>query len=171
MFDPYEDYGLQSPYALVIDTDRYAWNFEREMCAWMTGYVGEHYPGSAVDIAEIANNEIPKEIRWEICDIFGGVNHDEYGQMEVIMTNKEGQSGFKSVAIMFNEKPSDKALATLIERAKSFPEAKFQNWLDGYSKFYDADKIEEVRNNKLQILGIRFETYEVTVNKSEEVLL
>ncbi len=30
-----------NPYLFVIDTDTYAGNFEREMCAYVTGQIGE----------------------------------------------------------------------------------------------------------------------------------
>lgn len=44
-------------YLFVIDTNRYAGNFEREMCAYVTGQIGEC--GVGKENAELAKQEIP----------------------------------------------------------------------------------------------------------------
>ena len=45
-------------FAFVIDTDQYAGNFEREMCAFITGLVGEC--GKGEDEANLAFKQLPK---------------------------------------------------------------------------------------------------------------
>ena len=54
-----EPVNLEEPdrYLFVIDTDRYAGNFEREMCAYVTGQIGECEVGK--ENAELAKQEIP----------------------------------------------------------------------------------------------------------------
>lgn len=46
-------------YLFVIDTDRYAGNFERERCAYVTGQIGDC--GVGKENAEIARQEVPDE--------------------------------------------------------------------------------------------------------------
>jgi len=53
-----------SEYLLVVDTEDYSGNFERPMCAWITGQVGECGVGSRV--AEVAEKDLPEEV-FEWC--------------------------------------------------------------------------------------------------------
>ena len=71
----------------VIDTDKYAGNFEREMCAFMTGIIGEC--GIGVEEAQLYYE----------------------------------QTGLSpSVAIFFEQKPSEEMCHRMMERAKSYME-------------------------------------------------
>lgn len=58
---------------LVIDTEQYAGNFERDMCAYATGQIGECGVGD--DQAEIARREIP-EVVDKIEEIIAQVADD-----------------------------------------------------------------------------------------------
>ncbi len=157
-FDPYNDYGLLVPFALVIKTDMYAGNFEREMCTWITGYEGEYYPGGMEYLKETALKELGKNSDM-IIDYLGLIPHDEYNDVRVIMTGKE----YKSVAILFNEKPPLKLINLMAERAKNFTKAYKEN---AKTKSYiDLKKFQSPK-----ILSIKFETYKVTVKKTEIVL-
>ena len=49
-------------YALIVDTDSYSGNFERQMCAYITGQIGECGVGD--DIAEKALPELGKDAAW-----------------------------------------------------------------------------------------------------------
>ncbi|MBS3089663.1 hypothetical protein J4461_02150 [Candidatus Pacearchaeota archaeon] len=49
--------GQPDYYLFVIDTDKYAGNFEREMCAYITGQIGECEVGK--ENAKLARQEIP----------------------------------------------------------------------------------------------------------------
>ena len=44
---------MNNYYGFIVDTDSYAGNFEREMCAYMTGHIGECSVGE-----EYASDEI-----------------------------------------------------------------------------------------------------------------
>ena len=163
-FCPYTDYGQVVPFALVIDTDSYAGNFEREMCAWITGFEGEHYPGGIEYIVETANEQLGEK-SGELIDLLDAVNHDQYGQMEVIMTYTPGTCEYNSVAIMLNDRPSDELLALMAERARTFPEAsveKDRRWWTSIGLLRDMKPIN--------ILGIRLESYTTVVTKTEEEL-
>ena len=47
-------------YLFIIDTDTYAGDFERELCAYITGQIGECEVGK--ENAELARQEIPNEV-------------------------------------------------------------------------------------------------------------
>lgn len=61
-------------YVIVIDTNQYSGNFEREMCAYLTGQYGECGVGD--DIAESERKNI-KNIDWWDKNIIQ--RNDEYG--------------------------------------------------------------------------------------------
>lgn len=52
--------GQPDHYLFVIDTDTYAGNFEREMCAYVTGQIGECEVGK--ENAELVRQEIPAAV-------------------------------------------------------------------------------------------------------------
>lgn len=47
---------------VIIDTNKYAGNFEREMCAYLTGQIGDC--GFGIEIAEVESNEIEHLQEW-----------------------------------------------------------------------------------------------------------
>ena len=51
---------MNTIYLFIVDTDQYAGNFEREMCAYMTGAVGEC--GVGEEYAKMFNEEEPDTI-------------------------------------------------------------------------------------------------------------
>ena len=51
---------MNSAYEFIIDTEQYSGNFERELCAYMTGQIGGCEKG--LEDAEIARQEIPEDI-------------------------------------------------------------------------------------------------------------
>jgi hypothetical protein len=65
-----------SDWTFVIDTNEYAGNFEREMCAYITGQVGDCEVGE--ELAEIARTEIAPKLLAELENIVAQVP-DEHG--------------------------------------------------------------------------------------------
>jgi hypothetical protein len=59
-------------YMFVVDTDIYSGNFEREMCAYMTGMVGQCEVGE--ELAEVAKEELgPEKVEFfesEVCQMY-----------------------------------------------------------------------------------------------------
>ena len=51
---------MNSAYEFIIDTEQYSGNFERELCAYMTGQIGGCEKG--LEDAEIARQEIPEDL-------------------------------------------------------------------------------------------------------------
>jgi hypothetical protein len=122
----------------VIDTEQYAGNFERDMCAYMTGLVGQC--GVGEELVRYFDEEVDDETKNEIQSIVDEEG-DEHGcQRPVKIYPTEGwfnngngkhykntdatahfckrkYPAYQSVAICFSEKPSQKVIDILKERA------------------------------------------------------
>lgn len=137
--DIHKGYHQQVPYTLLVKTNSYAGNFEREMCSWVTGYEGEYFPGGIEHIVEQANEELG-DMAESIAECFGTVD-DEHGEQVVTMTGGD----FQSVAIFFDELPSQEEIDTMIARAKTFPKVSNTKKL----KILDVQFVENQTYNKL----------------------
>jgi hypothetical protein len=146
----------ETKWVFVIDTDQYAGNFEREMCAWLTGVVGEC--------------DVGKEMAKVFCEETKFV--DEFGDSHFLelLEQRPDDDGhccrpcsiwinhIKSVAIFFYDRPSNTNIALMKERAASF--------VEGYKKY---SRMKESRKNfKLKILGFHL-IKEVKTSTEEEV--
>ena len=122
----------------VIDTNQYAGSFERNMCAYATGIIGECGVGDVE--AEKAKNEIPVEV--ESLEGIISYVHDETGcgrPVEIFPNPRYGNDGngmhalltndnqneypypaFFSVAIYFYKKPNNKLIEIMKERVQKF---------------------------------------------------
>lgn len=100
-------------YAIVLTTDSYAGNFERELCAHCTGIVGECEVGSEF-------------VEEEITDIFIDIvktKPDEHGCYRPVSLGCEIPDGVFSVddvVIWFEDKPSKKLIELIKARANTF---------------------------------------------------
>jgi hypothetical protein len=103
--------GFTAKYAVLIKTNKYAGNFEREMCAHVTGHIGECEVGKKYvdkNIAKLFENVIGNEADDHGCyrpvtlgcDIKGGTNQD--------------------VVIFFEEEPTKVHLDTIKKRLPDF---------------------------------------------------
>lgn len=123
---------------LVVDTDTYAGNFEREMCAFMTGQIGKC--GVGEDQARVAQREIPRVVA-QLGDLVDQVM-DEQGchrPVSVFQNQKYGNDGkgnhavltaenkdrypwpaYNSVGIYFGEIPNSRLLSAMKKRAREF---------------------------------------------------
>lgn len=104
-------------YLFIIDTNSYAGNFEREMCAYITGKTGECEVGH--ELAEIAEREIPEEIE-QFEDVIEWVPGEHGSQIVTIFDNPNHKHEYNSVAIYFCSIPSPKLVKLLKERAQKF---------------------------------------------------
>jgi hypothetical protein len=105
---------------LVIDTTEYAGDFEREMCAYITGQYGECEIG--YDIAEQESPNI-RHLEWFEDHVVH--KRDENGcarPVEICVTPDYFNDGtaFCSVAIHLDERPEGDVLEEMIGRAKAF---------------------------------------------------
>ena len=133
--------GEPGHYLFVIDTDTYAGNFERELCAYMTGQIGECEAGK--EQAQIAEKEIPlvvaqlEDLVEQVPDEHGcyrpvsifpnpRYGNDGYGN-HALLTDKN-RDGFPwpayySVAIYFNSIPDNRLLSVMKTRAETIASA------------------------------------------------
>ena len=133
--------GGESIYEFVIDTDAYAGNFEREMCAYVTGCVGDCDVG--IGIAERVRDEIEQsdffdEIDDLVCRLpddngchrpvstgpTPGFVNDGYGncytQEQWGDRKEEGFPAYQSVEIHLADDPTKELLEFFMTRAHAF---------------------------------------------------
>ena len=125
-------------YIFVIDTEEYSGNFERDMCAYMTGCVGDC--GVGEKFAKLFELETGMECLDGVidqiddeddaacrrpCSIWptpGWVNNGRGADMKVEDSRhlRRTWPAYLSVAIFFEKKPNKKTLGLLMERARNF---------------------------------------------------
>ncbi len=130
--------GQPEHYLFVIDTNQYAGSFERPMCAYMTGIIGECEVGNKE--AEQAKKEIPTEIAVleqlveQVPDEhgchrpvtilpnprYGNDGKGKHQQLTDDNKNKFQWPAYYSVAIYFHTQPSLNEIKLLKERAQKF---------------------------------------------------
>jgi len=94
--------GEPDKYLFVIDTDTYAGNFERQMCAYVTGQIGECEVGK--EQAQIAQREIPQVV-VQLEDLVDQVP-DEHGchrPVSIFPNPRYGNDGNGNHALLTNE--------------------------------------------------------------------
>ena len=109
----------EKQYIFVIDTDSYAGNFEREMCAYVTGQTGEC--GVGEDYAKRAHNEIPQAQKTELESIVKSVmdDHGCYRPVSIHSNPRISKPNSNSVGIYFSQKPSQDLVNMMKDRAKA----------------------------------------------------
>ena len=105
-------------YLLIADTERYAGNFERQMCAWVTGQIGEC--GVGEELAAVAEGDMTPELRdW--CEDAVYSKPDDHGcHRPVSISPTPGHGKYNSVEIYLGQKPPDDLLNEMIERIVFF---------------------------------------------------
>lgn len=110
------DKAYSAPWVFIIDTNQYAGNFEREMCAHCTGEIGEC--GVGVEYAEAFQNEFSDPI-FDTIEWVG----DDHGCFRPVSLWTSPTGGVcNSVAIFFNSKPTKRQIELMKERAHKFSE-------------------------------------------------
>ncbi|HMC00498.1 MAG TPA: hypothetical protein VKN14_05620 [Flavobacteriaceae bacterium] len=102
-------------FILIIDTNSYAGNFERQITAFCTGMVGEY--GIGDDYAKMFKEAHPDYVE-EFLDIVTQWP-DDHGCPTAIWRTKKGGK-YNSVAIFFDKKPSKKQLEFIKNQALKF---------------------------------------------------
>ena len=125
-------------FIFVIDTTDYAGNFERELCAYVTGQIGDC--GAGHDLREVALEEQPR--LDEIFEDTVKQYHDDHGCWRPcqIWPNKKGK--YNSVAIFFFERPTEEQIEIIKVRA-----AKFVKEIK--SKYIDMSQIKKILGFRL----------------------
>lgn len=101
-------------YGIVIETDSYAGNFEREITAWTTGQIGDD---------DDTGIELTKGVPAEVHQLFKpciGQKPDDHGCYRPCDIYEDGTAN--SVLIHFVTKPTAEQISVIEERSKSFKE-------------------------------------------------
>ena len=106
---------IKSPWLFVIDTSDYAGNFERKLCAYCTGNVGECGVGESEALAYSLAN---------VDNLFDTLAYetDEHGCAHpcTIFPSQTKGKELNSVAILFEERPTEKEIARMMDRANLY---------------------------------------------------
>jgi hypothetical protein len=127
----------------IVDTDSYAGNFERELCAYVIGAAGEHGAHVAgpylklfrmwcpVELGSLSDTRIADSgddgTRESPCDLAptpGWSNNGNGKSYRVRPNNKRYRykhPAYNSVALFLRRRPSDDELTELVKRALEFP--------------------------------------------------
>ena len=103
--------GFTAKFAIVIKTDSYAGNFEREMCAHVTGHVGD---------CEVGDEYVDAKIAKQFENIIGN-EADDNGCYRPVALGCDIK-GYKNtdVVIFFEKEPTQKHIDTIKERLDTF---------------------------------------------------
>ncbi|HUW47662.1 hypothetical protein E4H12_12900 [Candidatus Thorarchaeota archaeon] len=117
------DIGDSVSYGVIINTDSYAGNFEREMTAYCTGRYGEC--GVGENLVYLFNGDFgideqdcEEDPFWDSIDY----RSDEHGCGRPCSIYSDENDGYNSVIIFFKDAPTKKQLAIIYERAIAFSE-------------------------------------------------
>lgn len=145
---------MEETYMFIVDTNQYSGNFERELCAHLTGVLGDCEVGKK--ISENTKKELPKVV----CEWFQDNTEqvaDDHGTLRpcsIWDTPKEIRDNLNenigSVVIYFHKRPSKKLISIMRERATTFP------------SLPDTASYED--NKSIKILGFRLEKKTVETN-------
>lgn len=115
-----------SKYIFLIDTDEYAGNFERDLCAYMTGMIGECGVGD--DCQKIYAEDKGFGLPEGSCSVIRNnpyddmlVNEpDDHGCGRPTSIWKSSNGLYNSVAIFFLYKPTKEMIEDMKQRAVDF---------------------------------------------------
>lgn len=145
-------------YKIIIETDKYAGNFEREMTAFMTGAVDDYDIGA--ELKPIFKEECSKEISLEIENLveFKPDDHGTYRPC-AIRPNKNGSYNF--VEIYLCQKPRKEILELLKERAFKYAQNK-----STYDALRFGEEIAE-KMDAIKILNVKLIEVKTKIEESE----
>jgi hypothetical protein len=118
-------------YSIIIDTDQYAGNFERKLCAYCTGQLGEC--GIGEEYSQMYNLEENENLFDNVLELVP----DEYGCFRPVTICSSPSSLSTSVMIYFNEVPSEEMIKIIKDRT------------------YKFINLKEIKEEKIKILGFR----------------
>jgi hypothetical protein len=108
-------YPNESCWGIIIETDSYTGNFERELCAHLTGTVGE---------CNVGNEFVDEEITEKFDGFMQWVG-DEYGCYRPTSLRHDNTN---KLVIYFEKRPPQPLIDLMKERAKTFNEVRKKVW-------------------------------------------
>jgi hypothetical protein len=114
-------YDYDAPFMFIIDTDSYAGNFERELCAYVTGvWDGETHGG---DQARVFKAEVKEETYVSFqrsIDIVLTMDDDCPTCAPQCLEREPTTGIYNSVGIFFQKEPTHALISLMKERAYKF---------------------------------------------------
>ncbi len=107
----------ENKYKLLIETNSYAGNWNREICAWALGCYWDDPHDWTESLQKTCHNTLGEEfVEEKILELLS-CNYDEHGQTccEIVNSN--------NLAIYFDKKPSKKVQEIIESRIESFSDA------------------------------------------------
>lgn len=166
-------------FMLIIDTNLYSGNFEREMCAHITGVIGEcevgnDHIGDCADIAEELNMPVEKVseiMAWMEQNISQRCDEGCYRPCAIYPTEGRSNNGngrhynvtpetpykwpaYESIVIYLSAEPTKEIFDFIVARAKSF---KYPAWKKSES------------NPELEVKGVHILVEERVVNVTKTI--
>ena len=153
--DLINDYA--APWVFIIDTNQYAGNFEREMCAYCTGMIGQCEVGEEMVALFEEDFKLEADKHQEDNPFMDYVNlwvMDDHGcgRPTSIWRNSRG-ADYNSVAIFFHQEPTEEHIKIMKERAQNF----------AYNRPDEADCWKS--SKRMGILGFKLLKQEVTTTE------
>lgn len=108
----------EAQFLFVIDTADYAGNFERDMCAYLTGCIGDC--GVGEDMAQLYDKEVGVDSFTNPFEDIILSEPDEQGVCRPVTIYPGKNGDMNSVAILFEYRPSGEQIALMKERSYRF---------------------------------------------------
>lgn len=144
-------------HAIVIQTNLYSGNFEREMCAYITGSYGECEVGE--EIADMVNHDLEIPL-YEYTDSL----MDDNGCRRPVSIYMNENHEYNDVIIFFETRPTDEMMKMVRERAEKFAQESRNN-IGAPRNYGDYTQIQ---CGDLNILGLKRIERKVQVEINEE---
>ena len=111
---------VDAPYILLVHTNKYSGNFERQMCAFMTGITGDCEVGSE-EAERFKEDMTEKGLDPDLFDGYLDFQSDDHGDYRPASIWDADESGnYNTVAIFFCELPDADQTVLLRERAYEY---------------------------------------------------
>ena len=138
---------------LIIKTNKYTGNFERELMAYVFGYDNDGYANKELDIFEQEMGEDVKDKFYDCLDLYAFGNHDsEYSCYEIGSHPSNKTYNCDSIFVALNKEFPEDLCDVVVTRLNKF--------CDHYKNEYD---------DKLEILNLDYFSNKLV--KEEEVSL
>ena len=111
---------VDAPYILLVHTDKYSGGFERQMCAYMTGFTGDCGVGEE-EAERFQEDMINKGLDPDMFDGYLDFQSDDRGcHRPASIWDADGSGDYNAVAIFFEQLPDADQTVLLRDRAYAY---------------------------------------------------
>ena len=137
-------------HCVIIETNSYSGNFERELCSFLTGV--EHHFGTSIARKErmefeddIENGYIAEYIAEQIKEKMIWVDHEEYSDVWCSVCAINGKNDYRSVALFFNDFVGEDLMTYFKKRSIEWAENNFGEIEIKNVYLYENSELYEVK--------------------------